>query len=74
MDGVVKFTKKNKLRFDGRRYLKTVVHVVPAEEVKSVTKKAPAKKTAETKDPIVKKPTVKKVTTAKKVPAKKVTK
>ena len=65
MDGIVTFTKKNKLRFDGRRYLKTVVHVVAAEEVKET--KAPAKKVAK---PVAKKAPAKKAT-AKKAPAKK---
>lgn len=45
IDGVVRFSKSNKVRFDGRRYLKTVVNVDPAE-LKSVAKKAPAKKVA----------------------------
>lgn len=35
IDGIVKFTKKNKLRFDGRKYLKTVVNVVPFEDSKA---------------------------------------
>ncbi len=85
MDGIVTFTKKNKLRFDGRRYLKTVVHVVAAEDVtevkapakkeaKTVAKKAPAKKATETKASAAKKPAAKKAATAKKPAAKKDTK
>jgi len=31
IDGVVKFSRKKVLRFDGRKYEKTVVNVVPAE-------------------------------------------
>ena len=73
MDGIVTFTKKNKLRFDGRRYLKTVVHVVAAEEAKPAAKKVPAKKATETKAPATKKPAVKKAP-AKKLAAKKDTK
>ena len=71
ISGVVTFSKKNKLRFDGRKYLKTVVHVVSADTieekkpvVKAVIKKPAAKKTATAK------PAVKKATT-KKAPAKK---
>ena len=30
--GVVTFTKKKKMRFDGRKYLKTYVHIVPSTE------------------------------------------
>ena len=80
IDGIVTFTKKNKLRFDGRRYLKTVVHVVSAQEVKTEIKKAPEKKVeakktvakkTPAKKPVVKKPAAKK-TVAKKAPAKKV--
>lgn len=29
VDGVVEFSKKNKMRFDGRRYLRTFVSVKP---------------------------------------------
>ena len=52
---IVAFKKKNITRFDGRKYLKTIVNVVPhGEEKKTVVKKAakdltpktPAKKTA----------------------------
>ncbi len=70
MDGIVTFTKKNKLRFDGRRYLKTVVHVVATEEAKPATKK-PAAKKAPAKKPAAKKETTTKTTAAKKPAAKK---
>ena len=32
VDGTVSFSKKKVLRFDGRKYLKTHVHVVPFSE------------------------------------------
>jgi large subunit ribosomal protein L27 len=77
IDGVVTFSKKNVLRFDGRKYLKTVVNIVPhGEEKKAVVatvakelspkpaKKAPAKKPAAKK-------TEAKAAPAKKAPAKK---
>jgi ribosomal protein L27 len=32
VDGVVAFSKKKRTRFDGRKYLETYVHVVPAME------------------------------------------
>jgi large subunit ribosomal protein L27 len=80
---VVEFSKKNKLRFDGRRYLKTVVHVAPAviADKKEVTKspaviadkkevtKSPAKKVVEKKAEVKKAPAKKVV--EKKAPAKK---
>lgn len=79
IDWVVAFKKKNFKKFNGRTYLKTVVDVVPAEEVKAPkakvapVKKAPAKKevkeVASKKE--VKKAPAKKATTAKKAPAKK---
>lgn len=69
IDGVVAFRKKNVEKFNGRKYLKTVVDVVPVgEEVKDAVpkaKKAPAKK------PVAKKTT--KPATKKKTPAKKST-
>jgi large subunit ribosomal protein L27 len=67
---VVEFSKKNKLRFDGRRYLKTVVHVAPAviADKKEVTK-SPAKKVVEKKAEVKKAPAKKVV--EKKAPAKK---
>ena len=60
IDGVVKFYKKKKRRFDGRKYLKTYVTVeavtatTEAKETKAPTKKAatakaPAKKTVKAK-------------------------
>ncbi len=77
IDGVVTFTKKNKLRFDGRRYLKTVVHIVAAEEIEEIkevkeTKAKPAaKKAPAAKKPVAKKATAKKAPAAKKPAAKK---
>ena len=44
-DWIVMFKQKNFKRFDGRTYLKTVVHVAPEAEVKA-EKKAPTKKAA----------------------------
>ena len=86
IDGVVSFSKKNVMRFDGRRYLKTIVNVVTPEEFaaahaqteKTATKKAtPAKaekKTTTTKKPAAKKTTAtKKTATTKKTTAKKTT-
>ncbi len=76
--GVVKFSKKNKLRFDGRKYLKTVVNVVSADTIeekkptvkpavkKATAAKKPAAKKAPAKKAVAKKATVKKTTTAKK--------
>ena len=29
VDGIVKFSKKKKLKFNGRKYIKTYIHVVP---------------------------------------------
>lgn len=77
IDGVVTFSKKNIQRFDGRKYLKTVVNVVPHGEekevvVKKATKelapKASAKKT--TAKATTKKATAK-TTTKKATPEKK---
>ncbi len=65
IDGVVRFSKSNKERFDGRIYLKTVVNVDPVEV--KVEKKAPAKKVSEEKV------AEKKVVAEKKAPAKKTT-
>lgn len=67
VDGIVRFSKSNKVRFDGRKYLKTIVNVDPAD-IKAVEKKAPAKKVA-TK--AVKEEKVAKVETVEKAPAKK---
>jgi large subunit ribosomal protein L27 len=66
-DGVVAFKKKNFKKFNGRTYLKTVVEVVPAEDIKSkkeATKKV-EKPAAEKKAPAKKTTTVKKVSTKK---------
>jgi len=50
IEGIVTFSKKNFVRFDGRRYLKTVVNVVPLEAVaEAAAKKAPAKAKAPAK-------------------------
>lgn len=57
IDGIVEFSKSNKMKFDGRKYLKTFVNVVPAVE-----DKLPAKKLEKTT--VSKKETVK--TTTKK--------
>jgi len=87
-DGVVAFKKKNFKKFNGRTYLKTVVEVVPAEDIKSkkeaakkvekpvAEKKAPAKKTTKKveKPAAEKKAPAKKTTTVKKVSTKKVSK
>lgn len=84
IDGVVTFSKKNVSRFDGRKYLKTVVNIMPhGEEKKAVvatvtkelapktTKKAaPAKKT-EAKAAPTKKAAPAKKPAAKKPAAKK---
>lgn len=75
IDGIVTFSKKNKLRFDGRKYLKTVVNVVPFDSTKLVkantekvakpaVKKTPAKATA-TKKPAAKKAPAKATATKK---------
>lgn len=72
IDGIVRFSKSNKVRFDGRKYLKTIVNVDPAEA--KVEKKAPAKKVVkETKAeaPKVEKSEKEAKAPAKKAPAKK---
>ena len=86
IDWVVAFKKKNFKKFNGRTYLKTVVEVVPADEVKVPAKKAAPKKEAkkapakkeEVKEVApkkeAKKAPAKKATTAKKAPAKKAAK
>lgn len=68
---VVKFTKSNKARFDGRIYLKTVVNVVTEEVEKAPTKKAATTKKVEEKKAPAKKTTTTKKTEEKKAPAKK---
>jgi len=59
IDGVVRFSKSNKVRFDGRKYLKTIVNVDPVE-VKATEKKAPAKKATKVEAPVVEKAPAKK--------------
>jgi len=79
VDGIVVFSKKNISRFDGRKYLKTVVNIVPHGEEKEavvakVTEKlAPkaAKKTPAKKEAPAAKAAAPKAA-AKKAPAKKV--
>ncbi len=84
IDGVVTFSKSHKQRFDGRKYLKTIVNVLPLEVEKPVVKvtkkteveKKPAaktttKKAVATKKPAAKKTTAKKTTTKKAVATKK---
>ncbi len=34
IDGIVSFTKKKKLKYNGRKYLKTYVHITPFEDKK----------------------------------------
>lgn len=84
IDGIVSFGKKNVKRFDGRKYLKTVVEVVtPEEAVKAASakkvvakteekvEKAPAKKAPAKKEVAEKKPVAKKAPAAKKETAEK---
>ena len=84
VDGVVRFSKTNKVRFDWRKYLKTVVNVDPCDITpKAKAPKAPkAKKEVaanvekpvekvEKKAPAAKKPAEKKPATKKDTPAKK---
>lgn len=77
IEGIVTFSKKNFVRFDGRRYLKTVVNIVPLEAVaEAAAKKAPAKKATAKKTEakaVAKKTPAKKAAPAKKAPAKKAT-
>jgi len=62
IDGVVTFSKRNVLRFDGRKYLKTVVNIVPhGEEKKAVV----AKVAKELAPKAAKKPTAKKAAPTK---------
>jgi len=75
VDGIVRFSKSNKVRFDGRKYLKTIVNVDPAD-IKPAAKKAPAKKVATKavkEEKVAKVETAEKAekTTEKKAPAKK---
>ena len=55
VDGVVRFSKTNKVRFDGRKYLKTVVNVDPCD----ITPKAKAPKAKKAVAAKVEKPVVK---------------
>lgn len=63
------FRKKAFTRFDGRKYERTVVEVLPADAAATPATKAPAKKT--TKKAEKKVPTAKKEVAPKKSPAKK---
>ena len=83
VDGVVRFSKTNKVRFDWRKYLKTVVNVDPCDITPKAKKEVAAKvekpvekavekvekKAPAAKKPAEKKPAAKKETTAKKAPA-----
>ena len=87
IDGVVRFSKTNKVRFDGRKYLKTVVNVDPCEIAPKAPKAPKAKKEVaakitkpvekapvekvEKKAPAAKKPAEKKPAAKKEAPAKK---
>ncbi len=85
IDGVVEFSKANISKFDGRKYLKTLVNVVPVDtvekketkkettkEVKKVPKKEEVKK-EEVKKEVKEKPATKKETTKKTTATKKTT-
>lgn len=72
IDGVVRFSKSNKKRFDGRIYLKTVVNVDSVEE--KIEKKVTAKKVDSTEEKVEKKASVKKTTEKKTTTRKTVTK
>lgn len=85
IDGVVEFSKANISKFDGRKYLKTLVNVVPVDtvekkeikkettkEVKKVPKKEEIKK-EEVKKEVKEKPATKKETTKKPTATKKTT-
>jgi len=83
VDGVVRFSKTNKVRFDWRKYLKTVVNVDPCDitpkakapkakkEVAAKVEKPVAKavEKVEKKAPAAKKPAADKEAPAKKAPA-----
>lgn len=87
IDGVVRFSKTHKTRFDGRKYLKTVVNVDPCEIAPKAPKAPKAKKEVaakttkpvekapvekvEKKAPAAKKPAEKKPAAKKEAPAKK---
>lgn len=79
-DGVVSFTEKKRVRFDGRTYLYTYIHVTNESKNASPTKEKPAKKEPkidieiETIKEVPEKEApkaVKKPTSEKKAPAKK---
>ncbi len=67
IDGIVTFSKKNVSRFDGRKYLKTVVNIVPHGEEKKAVVATVTKELA----PKTEKKTAAKAAPAKKAPAKK---
>jgi large subunit ribosomal protein L27 len=74
VDGVVRFSKTNKTRFDGRKYLKTVVNVDPCEIAPKAPKAPKAKKevAAKATKPVAKasaEKVEKKAPAAKKAPA-----
>ena len=85
VDGIVRFSKTHKTRFDGRKYLKTVVNVDSCDitpkakapkakkEVVAKVEKPAAKATekVEKKAPAAKKPAEKKPAAKKEAPAKK---
>lgn len=87
VDGIVRFSKTHKTRFDWRKYLKTVVNVDPCEIAPKAPKAPKAKKEVaakvakpvekvsaekvEKKAPAAKKPAEKKPATKKEAPAKK---
>lgn len=69
IDGIVSFRKVNVVRYDGRKYLKTVVEILPdgtatpqAPVKKSEIKKTPVKAVTETKKAVPKKTPAKKPT------------
>ena len=78
VDGVVSFSKTNKVRFDGRKYLKTVVNVDPCDITPKAPKAPKAKKevAAKATKPVAKssvEKVEKKAPAAKKAPATKTT-
>lgn len=66
IDGVVSFSKTNVKRFDGRKYLKTVVNVLPhGEEKKAVVAKATKELAPKTEKKVVAKASAKKASLVK---------
>lgn len=65
IDGVVSFGKRNVKRYDGRKYLRTVVEVLPAGTSTKIT--APAQKTTPVKAKVAPKKTEKVAAPAKKI-------